>query len=33
MARCLPLKHVWVTETSFNGTQVTKCRQCGAIKK
>jgi hypothetical protein len=33
MARCLPGKHVWVPETRFNGTQVTKCKQCGATKK
>ena len=30
---CLPGKHVWVTETSFNGTTVTKCKQCGKTKK
>jgi hypothetical protein len=33
MAKCLPGKHVWVTETRFNGEQVTRCKQCGKTKK
>jgi len=30
---CLPGKHVWVTETRFNGQTVTICKQCKKVKK
>lgn len=32
MAKCLPWKHVWITEIDFRGKQVQRCKQCGTTK-